>query len=91
VSPADIRLLSGEADLADYQFGPRRIHHRFCRACGVRPFGQAHLESTEGGFYAVSIAALDGVDPAVLAAVPVIYVDGRNDDFESAPAETRHL
>ena len=89
VSADDIRLLAGEADLADYQFGPRRIHHRFCRTCGVRPFG--HSDGRDGAFYAVAIAALDGVDPAELAAAPVTYVDGRHDNFAAPPAETRHL
>jgi hypothetical protein len=89
--PADIRLLAGESELADYQFGARRIHHRFCRTCGVRPFGQANIGDSAGGFYAVNLAALDDVDPAELAAAPVMYVDGRHDNFESPPAETRHL
>src|SRR5262249_19703430 len=90
-SPADVRLLSGESELADYQFGARRIHHRFCRACGVRAFGQSDVGDSAVGFYAVNLAALDDVDPAELAAAPVMYVDGRHDKFESPPAETRHL
>ena len=90
VSPSDVRLLAGEAELADYQFGPRRIHHRFCRSCGVRPFG--HADGQNGGaFYAIAIATLDGVDPAQLANAPVTYVDGRHDNFAAPPAETRHL
>jgi hypothetical protein len=91
VGPNDVRLLSGESELADYQFGARRIHHRFCRTCGVRPFGQANLESSAGAFYAVNLAALDDVDPAELANAPVMYVDGRNDNWQVPPAETRHL
>lgn len=89
VSPADVRLLAGEGELADYQFGPRRIHHRFCRTCGVRPFGYA--STANGAFYAINLAALDDVDPAVLANAPVTYVDGRHDNFSAPPAETRHL
>jgi len=89
VSPADVRLLSGEADLADYQFGARRIHHRFCRTCGVRAFGMADLG--DSAFYAVNIAALDDAEPAELAKAPVMYVDGRHDNFQAPPAETRHL
>ena len=81
----------GEAELADYQFGARRIHHRFCRTCGVRPFGQANMEDRAGAFYAINLGALDNVDPAELANAPVMYVDGRHDKWESAPAETRHL
>jgi hypothetical protein len=90
VGPADVRLLAGEAELADYQFGPQRIHHRFCRICGVRPFG--YVDGKNGcTFYAINVAALDGVDPAELANAPVTYVDGRHDNFAAPPAETRHL
>jgi hypothetical protein len=91
VSPSEVRLLSGESELADYQFGARRIHHRFCRTCGVRPFGQANLDDSAGAFYAVNLGALDDVDPAELAKAPVMYVDGRHDNWKSPPAETRHL
>ena len=90
VSPADVRLLAGEAELADYQFGPRRIHHRFCRTCGVRPFG--HADGRNGSvFYAINLGALDDIDPAELANAPVAYVDGRHDNFAAPPPETRHL
>jgi hypothetical protein len=91
VSPKDVRLLAGESALADYQFGARRIHHRFCRTCGVRPFGQANLADSAGAFYAINLAALDDVDPAELANAPVMHVDGRHDNWQSPPAETRHL
>jgi hypothetical protein len=89
VSPTDVRLLVGETELADYQFGPRRIHHRFCRTCGVRPFGHASIGNAV--FYAINLAALDDVDPVELANAPLTYVDGRHDNFAAAPAETRHL
>ena len=88
VSPNDVRLLAGESALADYQFGARKIHHRFCRTCGIRPFGQAE---NDGGFYAVNLAALDDIEPTELANASVVYVDGRNDNWQSPPAETRHL
>jgi len=90
--PDSFRLLAGESDLADYQFGPKRLLHQFCRNCGVRPFGRLVAE-VEGmaPFVAIALASLDDVDPGTLAVAPIQYFDGRNDDFESAPAETRHL
>lgn len=81
----DVRLLSGESDLSDYQFGSKTIHHRFCKTCGMHPF------SGNDKFYAINIACLDGVEPAELIAAPVTWVDGLHDNFKSPPAETRHL
>jgi len=88
--PDGFRLLAGESDLADYQFGQKRIHHQFCRHCGVRPFGRVAAEGM-APFVAVALASLEDVDPGQLVAAPITYFDGRNDNFESAPAETRHL
>ena len=91
IQPEDFRLLSGEADLSDYQFGSHSVHHHFCKHCGVRPFGHGYLEEIGGHFYAVNLACLDNVDDSELASAPVQYADGRNDNWQSAPAEIRHL
>ena len=90
VAPADFRLLAGESELTEYQFHTRRVHHLFCRHCGVRPFGWGDTPDA-GKFYAVSVACLDDVDPAELIGAPVQYVDGRNERWDQVPAETRHL
>jgi hypothetical protein len=82
------RLLAGEAELSEYQFGRKTIRHRFCKRCGLRPF--SHKAGGEA-FYAINVACLDGVELAELVAAPVIFVDGLHDDFKSPPAETRHL
>ena len=97
VKAADFRLLQGKDSLADYQFGSNTIHHQFCRTCGIKPFGRAHLdlqfqgEELRGEFYAINIACLDDASAKELAEIPVRYEDGRNDHWESAPAETRYL
>ena len=91
VKPQDFRLVAGEADLSDYQFGSNSMHHVFCKHCGVRPFGRGHLDVLGGDFYAVNVACLDNVDPSELASIPVRYADGRNNKWEAVPAETRHL
>jgi hypothetical protein len=86
----DFRLLSGADALSDYQFGARRIHHLFCKHCGIKSFGRG-IGPDGQEFVAVVVSSLENVPDAELAALPVMYVDGRNDDFQSPPAETRYL
>jgi hypothetical protein len=88
VTPDALRLLSGGSDLHDYQ--PDGVHHVFCKHCGVRPFGWGVSEGG-GKFYAVRLACLENVEPDELVNAPVTYHDGRNDNYQSAPVETRHL
>jgi hypothetical protein len=91
VKPAEFRLLSGEGELGDYQFGTRSAHHLFCKHCGVRPFGRGYIEQIGGDFVSVQLACLDDVEPAALIAAPVHYADGRNERWWESPEETRHL
>ncbi len=44
-----------------------------------------------GDFVGVFVASLDDAEPAELIASPVRYADGRNNNWGSPPAETRHL
>jgi hypothetical protein len=91
LKPDAFRLLAGEADLSDYQFGSHSVHHLFCKHCGVRSFGRGYIEEIGGDFYSVNIACLDNVDDEELANIPVHYADGRNDNWQPPPAETRYL
>jgi hypothetical protein len=85
------RFKQGAEALSDYQFGQHVIHHLFCRTCGIKPFGRANVQELGGEFYAVNVACLDDATPEELAAAPVQYEDGRNDRWDAAPTETRHL
>lgn len=85
------RLQQGADALSDYQFGRHIIHHQFCKHCGIKPFGHANVKELGGEFYAVNVACLDDATDEELAAAPVLYEDGRNDRWDAAPAETRHL
>jgi hypothetical protein len=91
IKPAAFRLLAGEHDLSDYQFGGKSAHHLFCRHCGGRPFGRGYVKEIGGDYIAVQLASLDNVDLEELAAAPIRFADGRNNDWGSAPQETRHL
>lgn len=91
VKADSFRLLQGEDTLSDYRFGSNTIHHLFCSRCGVKPFGRGSLDDLGGDFYAVNVACLDDVTTEEIAEAPVRYEDGRNDNWESPPAETRHL
>ncbi len=91
VKPGDFRLLQGEGELRDYQFGGKRIHHQFCRNCGVHSFGWSEAHEDGGRFYAVNLSCLDDATAEELARVPITYVDGRNDNWSAPPSETRYL
>lgn len=85
------RLLAGADVLTDYRIDSSSVHHSFCSRCGVKPFGRGNDEALGGEFYAVNVACLDDATAEELAEAPVSYEDGRNDDWESEPAEIRHL
>lgn len=90
VMAGDFRLKQGADFLSEYRFGRHAIEHQFCRQCGIKPFGHANIAEVGGEFYAVNLACLDASDEE-LASAPVRCEDGRRNDWQSAPAETRHL
>ncbi len=86
IVPTDtFRLLQGLDMLWSYRFGTSAIQHLFCIRCGIKPFGRG------ANFYAVNVACLDDVEPEELAAARVRFEDGRHDNWECSPVETRYL
>jgi hypothetical protein len=74
-APADrFALRSGEAELGDYQFGAKRIHHLFCRRCGVSSFARG-MGPDGTPMVAINVRCLDGIDLAALSPKPF---DGRS-------------
>jgi hypothetical protein len=90
VKPQAFRLLSGEADLSRYQYNTGINQHPFCRHCGVHAFGTG-ASPRWGDFYAVNLGCLDDASIEELANAPITYLDGRNDNWDTPPAQTRHL
>lgn len=91
VPSGDFQWVSGREASANYQFGEREIDHYFCTKCGIQPFMRSTLDELGGEFYCVNVACLEGVDDRVLAAAPIAYEDGRNDEWRQAPAEVGYL
>jgi hypothetical protein len=69
---ADLRIVTGEADLTLYQFGTKTAKHYFCKHCGIHPFVRPRLDPKRWAF---NVLCIDGVDAASL---PVRHFDGEN-------------
>jgi hypothetical protein len=72
VPATGFRLLSGEGDLSDYQFGKKSSHHIFCRHCGVRSFSRGKGHDGQD-WTAINLRCVSGLDATKLA---VESVDG---------------
>jgi hypothetical protein len=90
VPRAAFRLLEGDAALSEYRCNTRTEQHLFCATCGVRPFALG-TSPRWGDYVAVSVHCLDDTTPEELAAAPVTYLDGRNDDWAAVPAVVGYL
>lgn len=61
-TPAEnFRLLQGETELSDYQFGRKTVHHLFCKRCGINAFGRGRMPDGKE-MVAINVGCLDGVD-----------------------------
>jgi hypothetical protein len=88
IVPAEsFELLAGEEMLAEYRFGSESIRHRFCRRCGIKPYGEGEHAAIGGRFYAVNLACVDDVPLEELLGAPIANEDGRHDRWSEAPDE----
>jgi hypothetical protein len=74
VPESQFKLLSGEGDLADYQFNKKIIHHLFCKSCGIVSFSKAAMPDGKK-IVAINIRCLDNVD---LSSVKISEYDGKS-------------
>jgi hypothetical protein len=68
------RLLTSEADLGTYTFNKHVIKHRFCKTCGIHPYGEG-VDPKGNQVAAVNVRCLEGID---LESVPVQRFDGKS-------------
>jgi len=87
--PEAFRLLTGEAELTPYLFGDRKNEHRFCRHCGVRPFGIGKV-TPMGPMFGINVGCLDITDEQ-MASLPIVRVDGLHDRWGNPPEHAAHL
>lgn len=93
VRPEHFHLSAGADELVQPSaFADRSTPSGFCRSCGTFVFHRVPAaEWNDGAYVSLMVASLDDLDGATLAAAPVRYLDGRNDNWWVTPAETRHL
>jgi hypothetical protein len=72
-------------------FNTKRNEHYFCKHCGVRSFGIGNAPDVNNRVYGVNLGCLEDVTPEELAAAPIIYVDGKHDNWQWAPTITSYL
>jgi hypothetical protein len=69
-----LEVQTWEDDAGTYTFNKHAIKHRFCRTCGIHPYGEA-TDPKGNRVAAINIRCLEGID---LTAVPVQNFDGRS-------------
>jgi hypothetical protein len=72
---SDPALLSGEGELATYEFNRHLVKHRFCISCGIQSFAQGSRPSDGAAMAAVNVRCLEGVN---LESLRVKQVDGKS-------------
>jgi hypothetical protein len=91
VKPDAFRQTAGQDAMSDYQFGTKQGHHRFCRTCGIAAFGDGHVEQIGGDFVSIAVNCLDDLTPEQLDAVPIQYMNGRENLWWEPPKQTGYL
>jgi hypothetical protein len=70
----DSMTVTGEQELSTYTFNKHVIKHRFCRHCGILPFGEG-TDPKGNRTAAINIRCLENFD---FTKVPVHHYDGRS-------------
>lgn len=92
VKPEHFTSLGGEQEMVNWREGGIATGGGFCKHCGIVPYAAvAAAEWNDGAYYSVNVAALDGLDPATLDKVKIIYLDGLHDTWQPTTEHTGYL
>lgn len=69
-----LRVEASDEDVGQYLFNNHSIVHKFCRTCGMHPFGEDSGSPERPSAY-VNVRCLEDID---VTAVPVFEFDGRS-------------
>lgn len=89
--PPQFRLLAGKDKARAYRKHPEAPTKYFCAECGTLTHALGSADYMGGDFVGIFLSSLDDVEPQELIDAPVRYSDGRNNNWQNPPAETRHL
>lgn len=78
VPASRFRLVSGEDQLADYEFNTRMARHKFCKICGVKSF---YVPRSNPDGFSVNLRCLDDGD---MPEAQIREFDGRNWEANAA-------
>jgi hypothetical protein len=85
VKPNAFELLSGENELAQYEWGYKISRRFFCKTCGIHCFARGHLPEVGGDYVSVNFNCLDDLDVSELT---IVHWDGRHDNWDAGPRPT---
>lgn len=69
-----LKLKADAAQLGDYQFGKKSLHHRFCKSCGNEAFAEGKMPDGTPSV-GINLRCIEGVDVDTLS--PKMW-DGRS-------------
>jgi hypothetical protein len=73
-APRSALKVTGEQELTTYTFNKHVIKHRFCKTCGILPFGEG-VDPKGNATAAINIRCLDDFD---FTQVPLHHYDGKS-------------
>ena len=67
-------MLTSDEAIGTYTFNKQVIKHRFCRTCGIHPYGEG-TDPNGNQMAAINLRCIERID---LESVPVQHFDGRS-------------